>query len=320
MKITSVILEHLQVAVVTLVTMSLYGCSTVRHVIPGGEHTATPIAGAFQAAQAPPSSLSGWDGSPPASAVVSAPVASDEPALARGSVSTSIHSLPLAESSQQSSCQTVSVAPPAWTLSPDEIGLTAPPSLPIQAQGALASMPLPALKPPAADLVGSDQPQVASATNLIQISPLGDASCLGSQLREPADEAETQEDWAAVLNEARMALARGATAEAQDQLTTLIACDEDPRRRVEAQYWLGETYFQQEQYAFALKEYHECRNVLGDNLRPDALYKICLCQLHLGDNKTAQQTFGELQTVYPDSDQVKWARQRLARLQPAAAA
>ncbi len=82
-----------------------------------------------------------------------------------------------------------------------------------------------------------------------------------------------------------------------------------------AQYWLGEAYYDQRQYKVAMREF---RRVVNDyprgNKVPDALLKIGFCYAALGETSKARDVLEQVTRVYPASNPAKLAQRRLAQL------
>ncbi len=77
-----------------------------------------------------------------------------------------------------------------------------------------------------------------------------------------------------------------------------------------AQYWLGDCYFNQQQYAPAIQEFeHLLNNYPSAPKSPDALLKIALAQLQLGETQKARQTINTLDQRYPKSTAAQKAQE-----------
>lgn len=69
-----------------------------------------------------------------------------------------------------------------------------------------------------------------------------------------------------------------------------------------AQFWLADSYFNQQQYPQAIDAFqHVIQGYPRAAKAPDALLKIATAQLHMGDNQNAQQTLATLQQRFPQS-------------------
>jgi tol-pal system protein YbgF len=80
-----------------------------------------------------------------------------------------------------------------------------------------------------------------------------------------------------------------------------------------AQYGAGECFFAQAQFDSALVEYARVGAQWGSGDRaPAALYKLGLCQEHLGHAADAKKTFESLVKRFPQSGESQLARDRIA--------
>jgi tol-pal system protein YbgF len=79
-----------------------------------------------------------------------------------------------------------------------------------------------------------------------------------------------------------------------------------------AQYWLGEAYYDQADYKTALLEFKKVLQRYPDgNKAPDALLKIGFCHGKLGDEKDAKSALAQVVELYPKTDAAKLAEKRL---------
>ena len=82
-----------------------------------------------------------------------------------------------------------------------------------------------------------------------------------------------------------------------------------------AQYWLGEAFYDRREYHQALAEF---RRVVsehpGGNKVPDALLKVGFCHIALGDNNKARHALQQVIAAYPNTRYATLAQQRAARL------
>jgi len=79
-----------------------------------------------------------------------------------------------------------------------------------------------------------------------------------------------------------------------------------------AQYWLGEAYYDQADYKAALLEFKKVLQRYPDgNKAPDALLKIGFCHGKLGDEKDARSALAQVVELYPKTDAAKLAEKRL---------
>ena len=84
-----------------------------------------------------------------------------------------------------------------------------------------------------------------------------------------------------------------------------------------AQYWLGECFYDQKRYDVAAPEF---RAVLSrwptGNKAPDAMLKLGFSLLALGDVDKGQKVLREVPATYPRTGAARLASERLAQLQP----
>ncbi len=82
-----------------------------------------------------------------------------------------------------------------------------------------------------------------------------------------------------------------------------------------ALYWLGETHFDEDQFAQAILAFKKVPETYPrDPKAPDALFKIISCYLRLGDRQNATFYLGVLIREYPKSRASRLARDRFAAL------
>ncbi len=108
------------------------------------------------------------------------------------------------------------------------------------------------------------------------------------------------------------ALARRDHATAIDAFRRFIARWPDHDYADNAQYWLGEAYYDQADYKTALLEFKKVLSRYPDgNKAPDALLKIGYCQTKLGDAQDAKASLAQVVEMYPRTDAAKLAEKRL---------
>ena len=77
-----------------------------------------------------------------------------------------------------------------------------------------------------------------------------------------------------------------------------------------AQFWLGDCYFNQQQYPLAIQEFELVLNDYPSAPKsPDALLKIAIAQLQLGATDEARQAIDSLNQRYPKSTATKKAQE-----------
>jgi len=81
-----------------------------------------------------------------------------------------------------------------------------------------------------------------------------------------------------------------------------------------AQFWIGESYYKEENYEEAILAYEEAiKKYPQGNKTPDALLKQALCFRALGDNTSSKIIFQRVIEQYPESPQAEIARRELRR-------
>ena len=82
-----------------------------------------------------------------------------------------------------------------------------------------------------------------------------------------------------------------------------------------AQYWIGECYYAQKDYARALVEFRKTIEAYpqGDKVAA-ALLKAGLCEAQTGDKQAARATLEELQRRFPQSEEARLAGQKIQEL------
>jgi tol-pal system protein YbgF len=82
-----------------------------------------------------------------------------------------------------------------------------------------------------------------------------------------------------------------------------------------AQYWLGECFYVQDDVTSAMTEFQKVLDnyPAGDKV-PAAYLKLGYCQLRLNDKSGARQSFNDLVQKYPTSEEARQAKAKLATL------
>jgi len=79
-----------------------------------------------------------------------------------------------------------------------------------------------------------------------------------------------------------------------------------------AQYWLGEAYYDQADYKTALIEFRAVvQRYPGGNKAPDALLKVGYCLAKLGETAEASDVLTQVAQIYPKTDAARLAQKRL---------
>lgn len=95
---------------------------------------------------------------------------------------------------------------------------------------------------------------------------------------------------------------------------SLIASDANNSLSDNAQYWVGECHYALGQYKKAIIDFEKVFTFPRSNKNPDAQYKLGLCYVRLGDGTKAREEFQRLIDVYPESEYVNRAQDKLAGL------
>lgn len=94
---------------------------------------------------------------------------------------------------------------------------------------------------------------------------------------------------------------------------TLLRSSVETNLKINAVYWIGESYFALEQYEKAM-EYFNYVAQMESAKTPDALYMLGRCYAALGKTKEAKKYMNRVLTEYPKSPVAKKAKERLERL------
>ncbi len=96
--------------------------------------------------------------------------------------------------------------------------------------------------------------------------------------------------------------------------STLIATDRNNDLADNAEYWIAESYYAQDNYQRALVEFRKVFDFPNSNKSDAAQFKIGYCYLNMGNASQARIEFQKFLTDYPTSDYIQKARQILAKL------
>jgi tol-pal system protein YbgF len=95
---------------------------------------------------------------------------------------------------------------------------------------------------------------------------------------------------------------QGEVGKAQEGFRAFLNANPGHKLEGEALYWLGETYYQQQNYNKAAKTFLKVsRSFESSRLAPDSLYKLALSLMELGHTKAACTTLEELPQRYPQA-------------------
>ena len=74
------------------------------------------------------------------------------------------------------------------------------------------------------------------------------------------------------------------------------------------QYWVGQIYFQKNNFDIAIKEFKKVLKYKNSNKHDDAIYKLSKCYVNIDDNEKADYELNKLVNNYPESEYVKKAK------------
>jgi tol-pal system protein YbgF len=174
----------------------------------------------------------------------------------------------------------------------------------IMARFRIASERQPAAKTPDS---GGTSPASGGAANpgMAGAAAAGAGVAAAPKQGEP-DPTQLYDQATADLTQGRYAMALGNYREYLRRFPTTDLADN-------AQYGAGECFFAQAQFDSALVEYARVGAQWGSGDRaPAALYKLGLCQEHLGHTADAKKTFESLVKRFPQSGESQLARDRIA--------
>jgi len=110
-------------------------------------------------------------------------------------------------------------------------------------------------------------------------------------------------------------LGKGKPAVAGNMFETFIKTYPKDSLAPNAHYWLGESHFDQDEFAEAILAFKKVPEFFPNHHKaPDALFKIVSCYMKLNDKQNARFYLGILLKGYPDARAAKLARKRYARL------
>ena len=133
-----------------------------------------------------------------------------------------------------------------------------------------------------------------------------------STVRDRSEPAERSDDAAAAYRAAVEQVRSGAYADAATSLRDFLARYPRHDYADNAQYWLGEAFYAQQDYTRALAEF---RTVIETyprgNKVPDALLKVGYCYQALGQAAKSRAVLEQVVTLYPKTEPAALASKRL---------
>jgi tol-pal system protein YbgF len=154
---------------------------------------------------------------------------------------------------------------------------------------------------------GSGQPATTAA-------PAGAGA--GTPTGASADSGAATGGAAMLYETAMQQYRRGAFGTARSGLEAFLSRYPDHELAPDAQYYVGETFAQQDDPEKALDAYARVLQLYPNSRRaPAALYKSGLLELKRGNVQDARTYFSRVVRGYPDSDEAGLARNQLAKLE-----
>ena len=157
---------------------------------------------------------------------------------------------------------------------------------------------------------GGALPDLATVSERLPIVPLPRSTA-------PAAPAPGGEEPMTLYQEARAALGRHEHAAAIAGFKRFIEKWPSHDYADNAQYWLGEAYYDQADYRTALVEFRAVvQRYPGGNKAPDAMLKVGYCLAKLGDGAAANDVLVQVAQIYPRTDAARLAQKRLGEVGP----
>lgn len=133
--------------------------------------------------------------------------------------------------------------------------------------------------------------------------------------RSPAPGSSTVTDPKPLYDAASADYASGRYDQARAQFEQYVENFPNTELAGNAQYWVGETYFQQKRFPDAVNSYRKVLDQFPHNIKiPAALLKIGMSQMELLQKNDARASFKRLIDEYPSTDQEADARRLLKKL------
>lgn len=132
------------------------------------------------------------------------------------------------------------------------------------------------------------------------------AKALEKPVADPVAEGKAYE---AALNQFKLGNFQASVAAFQGFLATYP----DSQQVSNAQYWIGNAYYELRDYKTAIAAQQKVLASWPDSAKaPDAMLNIASCQAAMGQNKAARETLQALLKKYPGTPAAEQAKQRLA--------
>jgi tol-pal system protein YbgF len=125
----------------------------------------------------------------------------------------------------------------------------------------------------------------------------------------PTDEAKTPEE---LYEQALDVFNKRKYEEARRMMEGFIKANPDHKLAGNAQFWVGDSFYAEKQYADAILAYEDLlQKYKGHDKIPAALLKQAYAFLEMGDEKAAKGILRELTANHPESEQAKTAQEKL---------
>jgi len=158
--------------------------------------------------------------------------------------------------------------------------------------------------------------QMTELQNKVQAQAEAAAQQASQATAEPASETKESGQGADIYNQALDNFNKKKYDIARAQFQAFLKTSPNDPYADNAQFWIGESYFQQKDYKRAIIEYDTVREKYPKgNKVPAALYKIGLCFDYLGKKPEAEAIYKELIESYPSAEEVSKAKAQLEKLQ-----
>ncbi len=160
-----------------------------------------------------------------------------------------------------------------------------------------------------------DEPAARAMPRARRSKTLAQAEAPRPPAQAPAASAPEADDAIGLYKSSYQALTRREHAAAIAGFQKFLSRYPDHDYADNAQYWLGEAYYDQREYQTALAEFRKVVKRYPDgNKAPDALLKIGYCYAKLGDLDAARDVLSQVIEIYPKTDSAKLAAKRLEEM------
>jgi len=141
------------------------------------------------------------------------------------------------------------------------------------------------------------------------------AQAQARETAEPASETKESGPGTDIYNLALDYYKKGKYDIARAQFEAFLKANPNDPYSDNAQFWMGETYFQEKNFKYAINEYVKVQEKYPKgNKVPAALYKIGLCFSYLGKKPEAEAMYKQVMESYPASEESAKAKGQLEKL------